>query len=305
MLIGLMVESKNLSPLHKHYKSLQVFFSMVKEVAIVYPVAGLSSRFGGKIKQFARIGPNGETLIEYSLKQSTKAGFSKIIFIVSEKTERIFKIMLGDRFRGIPIEYVLQEFDSKERDKPWGTAEAVCCTKDFLDCPFVFCNGDDIYGENTFKILFNHLQESEESATIGYELIDVIPEEGSVHRGIFKTNEKGYVKKLIETFDIEKEKLDEKNLKEDSLCSMNLFALYPEVIEELNKRLIKFKLDNKGDRKIEFLIPREISRLVEEKRIKMKIYHTPDKWFGVTNPEDEEIVRELLKNNNLLTPKTY
>jgi len=267
---------------------------MVKEVAIVYPVAGLSSRFGGKIKQFARVGPKGETLMEFSLNQAIKAGFSKIIFIVGEKTERMFKIIFGENYRGVPVYYVSQEFDIKERDRPWGTAEAACCIKEIIDCPFVFCNGDDIYGEKNFKVLFNHLQESKDPATIGHELIDVVPEEGSVHRGIFEVSDEGYVKKLVETFNIEKKKLEEQNLNEDDLCSMNIFALYPEVIEELNKRLIKFKSENKGDRKVEFLIPNEISNLVEENKMKMKIYPTLNKWFGITNPEDEEIVRGLL-----------
>lgn len=271
---------------------------MTKEVAIVYPVAGLSSRFGGKIKQFAMIGPNGETLIEYSLKQAIKAGFSKIIFITNKNTKGMFKIIFGNSFQGVPVYYTSQNFDIKERDRPWGTAEAVCCIKEIIDCPFVFCNGDDIYGENTFKKLFEHLQESEDSATVGYELIDVIPQKGSVNRGIFDVDEEGYVKKLVEIFNIQKENLEERGLEEDSLCSMNIFALYPEIVEELNKKLIKFKLDNRGDRKIEFLIPQEISNLVEEEKIKMKIYSTPDKWLGVTNPEDEEIVRELLMKEN-------
>jgi len=270
---------------------------MVKEVAIVYPVAGLSSRFG-KIKQFAKVGPNGESLIEYSLNQALKAGFSKIVFIVGEKTEGLFKLNFGSSYRGVPIYYILQSFDKNQRDKPWGTADALCCAKDVVDCSFVFCNGDDIYGENTFKILFEHLQGSDDCATIGYKLIDGIPDKGCVNRGIFEVNEQGDVCKIVETFDIEKGGLEKCGVCEDSLCSMNIFALHPEIFDFLEKRLIRFKEENKGDRRVEFLIPVEISKLIEEGFLKMRVCSTPDKWLGVTNPEDEETVREVLKRGD-------
>ena len=207
----------------------------------------------------------------------------------------MFKEKFGEEYKGVPIYYVLQEFDEERRERPWGTADAVCCIRGVIDCPFVFCNGDDIYGSKTFEKLFEHLQESDECATIGYELKDAIPEKGSVHRAIFDIDERNYVKKLEEVFNIKMNELDEKGLKEEDLSSMNIFALHPEVIEMLYSELLTFKLNNLGDKKIEFLIPTELSRLVESKRIKMKIYSTPDKWFGVTNPEDEGIVREMLK----------
>ncbi len=271
---------------------------MVKDVAIVYPVAGLSSRFGG-IKQFAKVGPNGESLIEYSLNQALKAGFSKIVFIVGEKTEGLFKLIFRDNYKGVPVFYVLQSFDKNKRDKPWGTADALCCAKEVVDCGFVFCNGDDIYGENTFKILFEYLQERDDCATIGYKLVEGIPEKGSVNRGIFDVDEMGYVCKIVETFDIENGRLEECGVHKDSICSMNIFALHPNIFNVLNERLIKFKEDNKDDRRIEFLIPVEISKLIEEGFLKMNVCFTPDKWLGVTNPEDEEIVREILKDNEL------
>ena len=267
---------------------------MVKEVAIVFPVAGLSSRFGG-VKQFAKIGPNNETLIEYSLNQALKAGFSKIIFIVGEKTEHLFREKFGDNYQNTPVQYVLQYFNPEKRDRPWGTADALCCIKNIINCPFVFCNGDDIYGENTFRKLFNHLQESNECASIGYNLKDALPDEGAVHRGIFNICEHGYVQNLIETFNIELNNLAKDNLTPNHSCSMNIFALHPGVIDMLHEELINFKQNNQEDRKVEFLIPTEISRLIQNNQIRMKIHSTPDKWFGVTNPEDEAIVREMLR----------
>jgi dTDP-glucose pyrophosphorylase len=202
---------------------------MTEETAIVYMVAGISSRFGGKIKQFAPVGPNGETLIEYSLKQALKAGFTKIIFIVGNLTEAPFKKMFGNNFQGIPIAYVLQKFHS-DRDKPWGTCDAACSAASLLDCPFVICNGDDIYGEETFRILFNHLKTSSEAATIGYKLINVLPEKGAVNRGMFRIDN-NYVRKITETFNISQENFKSLNLSKDDLCSQNVFALHPETIQ--------------------------------------------------------------------------
>lgn len=100
--------------------------------SVVYMVAGLSSRFGGKIKQFAKVGPNGETLIEYSLNQAIESGFKKIIFIVSKKTENFFREKFQFSYRGIPIYYAIQNFNDLERDKPWGTADALCSEKNLF-----------------------------------------------------------------------------------------------------------------------------------------------------------------------------
>lgn len=270
---------------------------MKKQTAIVYMVAGLSSRFGGKIKQFAVVGKNGETLIELSLKQATSAGFDKIILIVGKMTEKPFKEMFGSSYNGIPIYYAEQKFDPDFRDKPWGTTDALCCAKDFLDCDFVVCNGDDIYGENTFRILYEHLQRQDEEGTIGFKLEDVLPQKGNVNRGIFSVS-RGFVDAIRETFDLSMDNFASRGLKADEPCSQNIFALHLPVLSMLQEKLELFRKKFEGDRKAECLLPSEISNLIREKKIKLKVYHTPDKWIGVTNPEDELIVREFLKNNS-------
>jgi len=266
----------------------------MKEIAIVYMVAGMSSRFGGKIKQFARV-TDKETLIEYSLNQAINAGFNKIIFIVGKLTNLPFREKFGNSYKGIPIRYAEQDFDSACRDRPWGTGDAACAALPFIDCPVIVCNGDDIYGENTFRILFNHLQDSEDTATIGYKLIDVLSEKGSVNRGVFMI-ENSHLKKITETFNITPGNLIELTLSPDILVSQNIFALLPGTLGMLKENLEKFKIENAGDRRIEFLLSNELSNLIEQKKIKMKLYSAPDKWIGVTNPEDEQVVRDYLRN---------
>jgi len=266
---------------------------MEKDIAVVYMVAGISSRFDGKIKQFAKV-TETETLIEYSLNQALPAGFTKIVFIVGEKTEKPFREKFGNNYKGIPIYYAIQKFDSKERDKPWGTVDALCSAKDLLNCPFVLCNGDDIYGENTFKTLVEHLKNKNALASAGYKLKEVLSEKGSVNRGIFKLKEKN-VESIREIFDITKENLFLKGLCEEDLCAMNLFALSPNLIDTLEKDLIEFKNKYKDDRRAEYLLTHGLNNLIKQEKIAMEVYVAPDKWFGVTNPGDELIIQEQLK----------
>ena len=270
------------------------------DIAIVYMVAGLSSRFGGKIKQFAKVGPKGETIIEYSLNQALPAGFTKIIFIVGNKTEKPFREVFGRSYKGIPVFYSLQKFNEEERERPWGTVDALCSAKDAINCPFVLCNGDDIYGEETFRILVNHLKNKITGATAGYKLKNVLPDEGKVNRGIFEFNPDNTVKSLTEIFEITKENLEEKELSQESLCSMNIFALQPEILKKLDWRLKKFKEEHKGDKRIECLLPNEIGNLIKQNELIVDLYSTNSRWFGITNPQDEEKVREELKNLKLI-----
>jgi NDP-sugar pyrophosphorylase family protein len=266
---------------------------MEKEIALVYMVAGLSNRFLGRIKQFAEVGPEGETLIEYSLKQALPADFSKIIFIVGNKTEKPFMEKFGNSYMGIPIYYALQLYDEKTRDKPWGTTDALCSAKPLLNCPFVVCNGDDLYGEKSFKILTEHLSKHNNSAAIGFRLESVLPQDGKVNRGVFQHNN-GKITSLREIIGIGRSDIWEGIFGRDTLCSMNIFALQPEVLNHLSVLLEQFKEKNKEDRKKESFLPEDISTIIKQEKISMNLYSTPDSWMGITNPGDDEIIRRKL-----------
>jgi len=268
----------------------------MEKITLVYMVAGISSRFKGKIKQFAKIGPQGETLIEYSLKQALPAGFNKIIFIVGNLTEKPFKKMFGNQYKGIPIKYAIQKYDPTKRNKPWGTLDAICQTKDLVKSPFVVCNGDDLYGKQSFKILTNHLREERTNATLGYNILKVLPEKGYVNRGVFESKENKVIS-IREVLNISKENLFSKGLNENTTISMNIFALQPEVLDSLNKKLIKFKEQNKGNKEIECFLPTELNNLIIDEKLIIELYPTPDKWVGITNPEDEHKVKEMIQNN--------
>ena len=267
-------------------------------LTIVYMVAGLSSRFGGKIKAFAEVGPKGETLIECSLDQAIKAGFTKIIFIVGNKTEKPFKEKFGDNYKGVPIAYVLQKYNPEKRDKPWGTCDAVCTLKGKINEPFLISNGDELYGEKSFQILVEHLEKEKTPATIGFDLMEMFPEKGTANRGIFALDENNTVKSINEIIGISKENFKEKGVEENSFCSVNVFVLTPNILEELDKILTKFKEEYKENRTAECLLPIELTRLIKGDKIKIKFYYSPEKWLGITNPEDELKVKEELTKQN-------
>jgi len=270
----------------------------MEDISIVYMVAGMSKRFQGKIKQLAKVGPSEETLIECSLKQSLPTGFTKIIFIVINKTEIPFKEKFGNNFHGIPVLYAKQEFD-ENREGPWGTCDALCSIKNIVNGPFVICNGDDLYGKTAFSTLMNHFKENKEreGATLGYRLRNALYGDSPGNRAIFKIRD-NYVEDINEVFNIQKSNFQATNTKPNNLCSMNIFALYPETIELLNQNLEQFKKNHPGDRKAECLLPNEIADLIKKEKIKMKIYPIEETPIGITCPEDEEIVRNKLKGVN-------
>ena len=262
-------------------------------------VAGMSSRFNGKIKQFAKVGPTDETLIEFSMNQAINAGFDKIIFIVGEKTSTPFKEKFGNSYKNIKIEYTTQAFDKTLRDRPWGTCDALVSAKNIITEDFVVCNGDDIYGEKTMKSIIAFSKENKtDHATIGYNLLSVLPDTGKVNRGIFSIDKENNLIKIDETLNISKSNLKEKNLNKENVSSQNIFFIKKKTLNLLEEKLITFKKNHVNDRKAECYLPTELSNLINEGQIKIKLIPTSDKWFGVTNPEDEEIIRQQLKSLN-------
>ncbi len=264
---------------------------MKKGIALVYLVAGLSSRFGGKVKQFAAVGPNGESFIECSLAQTLKADFSKVVFIVGKRTRDLFRNKFGNNYKGLPIDYVFQDFNEAKRDKPWGTADALSCATTLLDVPFVVCTGDDLYGEHSFTTLAEHLRIYKEEACIGHRLDKVLPSTGQVNRALFQTK-KGYVTKIGDVFSVDPKKVSADAA--NRLCCMTIFALHPKILEEISLLVEDFKRTNINDRISELQLHTILSKLIEDGKIQMKLYPAQDPWIGLSNPEDENLVKKRL-----------
>ena len=259
-------------------------------VSLVYMVAGMSSRFGGRPKQMAKVGSNNETLIEYSVNQALKQKFKKIYFITNPKTEQLFRDIFKNKYHDIEVIYVEQKYDKVKRKKPWGTTDALCSLIGHIDNSFILLNGDDIYGESTFEIGYNMMVSKNINLVGGVPFLNSVPENGKVNRGIINV-ENGKVKDIKEVLDISRETHNDFFNK---ICNVNFIGLQVNILNMLNDILIKFKNDNKDDAKIECLLPDNLNELIQNNLMSMEYFEIKEKILGLTNPEDEEIVRNLL-----------
>lgn len=277
--------------------------------------AGMGSRFGG-LKQIAPMGPNDEFIIDYSVFDAIREGFSKVVFIIKEENYNIFKETIGSRVEPhIPVDYVFQKIDNipdfveipEDRVKPWGTGHAIYCAKDAITEPFVVINADDFYGHDAFKVAADFLKESKgkEYATIGYEAIKTMTENGSVKRGVIATTEDGTLESITESSIIQDgDKIncsplsgaEEFKIEKDALVSMNMLLFDPSIFEYLEEKMEKFFKDNAENlEKCEFLIPDILDEANKEGYANVKVLHTEATWYGVTYKEDTDHVRESIK----------
>ena len=295
------------------------------DTTLIIMAAGIGSRFGEGIKQLAKMGPNGEIIMDYSIYDSKKAGFNKVVFIIRKDIFEEFEEVIGSRIKKqIDVEYVFQELDDlpegfelpEGRTKPWGTGQAILCCKDVVKDPFVIINADDYYGKEAFVKLHDFLVRGEDLGREftmgmgGFILKNTLSDNGTVTRGVSVVDENGLLTQVHETTGIEmgedgKIKCDDPKVQEwispGDKVSMNMWAGYPEFINYLAEDFKDFLVNVKeGDLKSEYLLPNIVDKLLKEKRANVKVLETQDRWFGVTYKEDKEIVQnafsELIQN---------
>ena len=268
----------------------------MKETTLVIMAAGIGSRFGGGIKQLEPVGPGGEIIMDYSIYDALQAGFNKIVFIIRKDLEKDFREVIGNRIEKIAhVEYAFQELDDlpegftkpEDRKKPWGTGQAVLSIRGMVDGPFLVINADDYYGKEGFKkihdYMVNHMKEDSEVYDLcmgGFMLVNTLSENGGVTRGVCEVGDDGYLRRVTETFEIQR----------------SGDGLPASFLKELEKGFPEFLAGIKeGDIKSEYLLPRIVDRLVEEGKAKVRVLETPDKWFGVTYKEDKQAVVDSLR----------
>ena len=278
--------------------------------------AGMGSRYGG-LKQMDGLGPNGETIIDYSIYDAVEAGFGKVVYIVREYFKEQMEQVVKEKYSNVkcvdgqPLEFqfVTQELFkipsqftlNPEREKPWGTAHAVLMGKDVVKEPFAVINGDDYYGKESFKILGEWLRAHEgktgEYALVGFELDNTLSESGAVSRGIGSADETGFLTNVVEHHKIaraEDGKIYGENsvtgetleLADKALCSMNMWGFTPDYFEKSEEIFTKFLEKNINELKSEFYIPYAIDCIIKEGTGKCELLATPSRWFGVTFKED-------------------
>ena len=293
-------------------------------MTLVIMAAGIGSRFGEGIKQLAPVGANGEIIMDYSIYDAIRAGFKKVVFIIRKDIEKEFKEVIGDRIsKVLDVSYAYQELENipkeysvpKDRKKPWGTGQAVLSIKGIVNEPFAVINADDYYGTEGFKAIYDYLSNETQDNDVynccmaGFILKNTLSDNGGVSRGVCTVDNDGYLKNVVETFEIEykngelTEKDEEGNpvdLDSEQVVSMNMWGLPNNFLSELEKGFEELLGSiTEKDIKKEYLRPLVIDRCIKEKKAKVKVLKTSDKWFGVTYKEDKELViksiRELIK----------
>ena len=294
------------------------------DTTLITMAAGIGSRYGAGIKQLAKMGPNGEIIMDYSIRDAKEAGFNKVVFIIRKDIFEEFEEIIGSRIKDqIDVEYVFQELDDlpegfevpEGRTKPWGTGQAVLCCKDVVKEPFVIINADDYYGKEAFVKLHDFLVSGEDlgreftMGMAGFILKNTLSDNGTVTRGVSVVDENGLLSQVHETTGIMmgedgKIKCDLPNVQEwispEDKVSMNMWAAYPEFLEFLAEDFKTFLSEvEEGDLKKEYLLPNIVDKLLKEGRANVKVLETQDRWFGVTYQEDKEAVQkafaELIK----------
>lgn len=265
---------------------------------LVVMAAGMGSRYGG-LKQAAPMGPNGEMLIDYSIYDAKKAGFSKAVFIIRHDIEKDFRDACGKRIeKMIDTEYVFQEKDmlpdgftlSENRAKPWGTGQAILCAEKAVKNPFLVINADDFYGGSIYKAMFDNMTTNPGMCLAGYKLGNTLSKNGTVSRGVCKV-EDGYLKDIKEHLDIP----FDTELPFDTTVSMNMWGLDPEIFGYLKEKFVDFLKVNINEPKKEFLLPEVINDRMKEKNMPVKVIDTNEMWQGVTYPEDAALVQSEIK----------
>lgn len=275
--------------------------------------AGMGSRYGG-LKQLDGLGPNGETIMDYSVYDAIKAGFGKVVFVIRKDFEKDFREKVLSKYEGVvPTEVVFQALDKlpegytcpADRTKPWGTNHAVLMGKDAIKEPFAVINADDFYGRDAFRVIAEELQRPHDRkgdyCMVGFRVGNTMTENGSVARGVCQTKE-GLLTSVVERTAISYDNnhnivfTDEngeiQTLEPNTPVSMNLWGFTPDYFDYSEREFKKFLDRDISTPKAEFFIPLCIDTLINSKEATVKVLDTDSKWFGVTYSADRPGVVE-------------
>lgn len=290
---------------------------------LVILAGGIGSRYGG-LKQADPIGPNGELIIHYSVWDALRAGFGHVVFLIRREIEDAFRERIGNQVeQHTDVTYVFQDLENipagfsipAGRVKPWGTGHAVLCCRDAVHTNFAAINADDFYGATAFQALAGYLQtaadtgDQYEYSMVGYVLSNTLSEHGHVARGVCRVGADGYLESIQERLHIEqlpdgiKDRMEDGSwapFPPDSTVSMNMWGFTPGFFGELEARFPRF-LEQRvaaNPLKAEFLLPDVVGDLVQERKARVKVLPTAEKWFGVTyqadRPRVQAAIRELI-----------
>ena len=269
-----------------------------KTVTLLVMAAGMGSRFGG-LKQIEPFGPNGETILDYSVYDAASAGFGRAVIVLRRSMLADFRETVGRRIEKLlDVRYALQENDvlpagfsvTSERTRPLGTAHAVWCAREHLDTPFAVINSDDFYGSGSFGVLYGALTSPDLSACmVGYRLGNTLSETGTVNRGVC-TVKNGLLVGIEERFGLDRNS----GVPLDTVVSMNMWGFRPDFTDRLDRDLRAFLPAMKDPIKDELYLPGVVDGAIRDGSLSVKVLDTSEKWYGVTYREDAASLREAI-----------
>ena len=297
---------------------------MAEKPTLLILAAGLGRRYGG-MKQLERVGPAGETLLDYAAFDALRAGFTRLVFVIRKSMREEFESQVGARYVDkTEVAYAYQDaedlpegFPSVDaRERPWGTGHATWCARKVIDGPFAVCNADDFYGEEAFRLLAGFLARPVPSAGLacamaGFRLIDVTSKHGAVARGICRV-EDGLLQAVEETTAIQRNGTGFQGLgvggrpvvlTGEETASMNVWAFPQSFFSELGQGMKAFG-ETAGDlRTEEFYLPTAVDAMIRQGRGTARTFQAKGPWMGITYQEDRSLVVEKLRE--LVATGTY
>jgi len=275
----------------------------MNNITLLIMAAGMGSRYGG-LKQLDAIGPSGETIIDYSVYDAIKAGFTKVVFIIRKDFEQEFKSKITDKYEGrIQVEFAFQDLNDlpgkftcpEGREKPWGTGHAIFSARDVINEPFVAINGDDFYGRESFKVVADYYRKGANSfSMVAFKLDKTLSSFGGVTRGLCTVNDEK-LNTVIETADLQKTDDGVSSNRDIELdgsepVSMNVWGFTPILFKYLEEKFVEFLSENGTEMKSEYLIPSVVNELIQSGQETVHVLRSGATWFGVTYKEDKPYV---------------
>lgn len=283
-------------------------------LSLVLLAAGMGSRYGG-LKQLEPVGPNGETLMDYSVYDALRAGFSRVVFVIRPEIEEVFQRTIGDRYRDrLEVGVALQRLDDlpggvvapPARTKPWGTGQALLAARETVTGPFAVANADDFYGRPAFEALSAFLaEEAGETTTyavIGFELWRTLSFSGTVNRALCRTDAEGWLSGIEEVFDIAADPAGggkgtiagrTVTLEGGDLVSMNLWGFHPGVFEPLARGFRGF-LGMPGATDTEYYLPTAVEALIRTGQARVRLLSPDSPWCGLSHAADLPVAKKTI-----------
>lgn len=298
---------------------------MSKQPTLLVLAAGMGSRYGG-LKQLDPMGPNGETILDYSVHDAVKAGFQRIVFVIRRDIEQAFRETVGKRYEdNIEIAYAFQELNDlpaghslpEGRTKPWGTGHAILAARDIITGPFAVINADDFYGAHAYQVIADYFQKCERESLpvlsmVSYSLENTLSRHGSVNRGLCKVDQ-DLLQSVEEVEEIDRDQqgiITGKSssgelIKIDgaSPVSMNFWGFSDQVFNSLGNHFEQFLAEQGSAMKSEYYIPAFVDEIISKDSAKCDVLKTSSNWFGVTYPGDKPFVQEFI--NQLIAEGVY